>query len=122
MNTQQVADRLVELCRDGKNMQALDELYADDIVSTEMCAGPEMPKEMKGIEAIRGKSRWWYENHIVHSGTTEGPLVAGAFFSVAFKYDITMKANNQRFMLEEIAVYRVKDGKIITEQFFYPME
>ena len=36
MNTEQIAKRLVELCREGKDEQAQDELYADDAVSIEM--------------------------------------------------------------------------------------
>ncbi|RYD90008.1 MAG: nuclear transport factor 2 family protein, partial [Sphingobacteriales bacterium] len=35
MNTQEVADRLVALCKEGKNIQAVKELYADDVVSLE---------------------------------------------------------------------------------------
>lgn len=36
MTTQQVADRLIALCRKEKNVEALKELYAPNIVSTEM--------------------------------------------------------------------------------------
>lgn len=35
MNTQEVADKLVQLCREGKHEQAIDELYADNVVSKE---------------------------------------------------------------------------------------
>ncbi|HEY4936461.1 MAG TPA: SnoaL-like domain-containing protein [Puia sp.] len=35
MTTQQVADRLVALCRKGQIQQAQDELYADSIESIE---------------------------------------------------------------------------------------
>ena len=40
MNTQQVANRLIELCRMGENMQALKELYADNIISKEIPGSP----------------------------------------------------------------------------------
>jgi len=35
MTTQEVADKLVQLCREGKNDQAIEELYADNVVSRE---------------------------------------------------------------------------------------
>ena len=54
MNTQEVATRLVELCRKGENMQALKELYDQNIVSKEM---PGMPNEVtSGIDAVIRKS------------------------------------------------------------------
>lgn len=121
MTTQQVANRLVELCRQGKNEQAIEELYGKDIVSVEPFGDESMPAEMRGIDAIRGKTKWWMENHIVHSGKVSDPIVAGGHFAVAFHYDITAKAKNQRMQIEEIALYEVKNGKIVREQFFYSM-
>ena len=40
MNTQEVANRLVELCRQGKNEDAINELYADNIISREPAGTP----------------------------------------------------------------------------------
>jgi len=58
MNTQQVADRLVEMCRKGENMEAIEELYADNVVSREI---PGVPGEVtSGIKAVFKKSEDWY--------------------------------------------------------------
>ena len=35
MSTQEVALKLVDLCRQGRNMEAIQQLYADDVVSTD---------------------------------------------------------------------------------------
>jgi hypothetical protein len=43
MNTEEVATRLVELCRNGEWRKALDELYAKDIVSVEAHEMENMP-------------------------------------------------------------------------------
>jgi len=43
---------------------------------------------------------------------------AGNFFACAMGFDATMK-DRGRTKMEEIALYEVKDGKIISEQFFY---
>jgi len=34
---------------------------------------------------------------------------------------VTMKPTRQRFTMEEMALYTVKDGKIVREEFFYTM-
>ena len=60
-------------------------------------------------------------NHEVHSVEVEGPLVAGSHFSVVFRLDVTFKPEGKRFKMEEVAVYKVADGKIVYEEFFYSM-
>jgi hypothetical protein len=121
MTTQEVADKLVALCSQGQFAEATDALYSPDIVSMEAGAPPGGSRESKGIAAVKGKGEWWAANHEVHSLKVEGPLVAGAFFSVALKMDVTFKPQSKRFTMEEIALYKVVDGKIIYEEFFYAM-
>jgi hypothetical protein len=101
--------------------EAIDTLYSPEIVSMEAGAPPGGSRESKGLEAVKGKAAWWADNHEVHNAGVEGPLVAGAHFSVAFKFDVTFKPQNRRFTMEEIAVYKVVDGKIVYEEFFYAM-
>lgn len=120
MNTQQVADRLVELCRQGKYEQAQDELYADDAVSIEMEGSPSgAAGNVKGMDAIREKGRQWAANIVeIHGGSVSDPVVAADWFSVAMGIDATYK-DMGRMDMQEICVYRVRDGKIVHEQFFY---
>ena len=40
---------------------------------------------------------------------------------MTFKIDVTYKPESKRFTMEEIAVYKVADGKIVYEEFFYAM-
>ena len=61
------------------------------------------------------------KNHEVHSSTVEGPLVAGSYFAVTFKLDVTFKPEGRRFTMDEIGVYKVANGKIVHEEFFYSM-
>jgi ketosteroid isomerase-like protein len=121
MTTQEVASKLVALCSEGKFEEATEALYSDDIVSMEAGAPPGQSRESKGIAAIKAKGEWWVANHEVHSAKVEGPLVAGSHFAVTFKMDITFKPQAKRFTMEEIAVYKVADGKIVYEEFFYSM-
>jgi hypothetical protein len=121
MTTQEVAGTLVKLCSQGKFDEAMDTLYSPDIVSMEAGAPPGGSREAKGFAAVKAKAEWWVANHEVHSSKVEGPLVAGSHFAVTFKLDVTFKPQSKRFTMEEIAVYKVADGKIVYEEFFYSM-
>lgn len=124
MDTQEVGKRLVELCRQGKNAEAIDTLYSKDIVSVEAMGGPDMPAESRGLEAVKGKNQWWSENHEIHDSSIEGPFPHNDRFAVKFVYDITPKAGpfqGKRNKMNEVAVYTVNDGKITREEFFYSM-
>ena len=118
-NTQQVADKLVNLCSQGKFREATEALYSNDIVSVEAGAPPGGSRESKGLDAVRAKGDWWSENHEVHSAEVKGPLVAGDHFAVTYKLDVTFKPEKKRFTMEEVAVYKVAGGKIVYEEFFY---
>ena len=120
MTTQEIANKLVQLCSQGKFQEAMA-LYSPDIVSMEAGAPPGQSRESKGLAAVKAKGEWWAANHEVHGATVEGPLVAGSHFAVAFKLDVTFKPQSRRFQMEEIGVYKVVDGKIIYEEFFYSM-
>ena len=121
MTTQEIADSLVKLCSEGKFQEATEAFYSPDIVSVEAGAPPGGSRESKGIAAVAAKGQWWAENHEVHAITVKGPLVAGSHFSVMFGLDVTFKPQSKRFTMEEIAVYKVADGKIVYEEFFYNM-
>lgn len=117
--TAQVAQELVALCRQGRNLDAINKLYSPRIVSIEPVGSPEMPAEMSGIDAVRGKNDWWYQNNEVHSAETNGPFVGENQFAVQYTWDATFKPTGQRFKMSEMALYTVKDGKIVREEFFY---
>jgi len=117
MNTEEVALKLVELCRAGKWMEAVSTLYGDDIVSVEPRAMEGMPAEMRGLEAVRGKTEWFLNAHEVHSCTITGPYVARDTFVVQYDLDVTDKASGERMQMGEAGVYTVKNGKVTREEF-----
>jgi hypothetical protein len=119
MTTQEVADKLVEYCREGRNVDAINELYADNIVSKEVEGAPRALTT--GKDDVRTKTIDWYESvEEIHGGEISEPLVAGNHFTVTMDMDVTYKEHG-RMPMSEIAVFEVKDGKIIAEQFFYSM-
>jgi hypothetical protein len=122
MTTLEVGKQLVELCKQGKNDEATERLYGQDIVSVEAGAMPGMSAEARGLQAVIAKGKWWSENHEVHSGVVEGPFPNGDRFIVRFSYDVTHKPSSKRIQMDEMALYTGKDGKIVREEFFYATE
>ena len=120
MDTRQIAERLVALCREGKYDQVYDELFADDAENIEMPAMADGPLgNAKGLDAMRAKSRAWMEAvEEMHGGSVGEPSVSGNWFSVPMSLDVTMKGQ-PRMQMEEMCLYQVRDGKIVREQFFY---
>lgn len=121
MTTIEIANRLVELCRQGRNDEALNTLYAADAVSVEAMPMQGMDREQKGLEAIRRKGEWWVANHEVHKSSVTGPWPHGDRFIVGFAWEVTHKPSGQRIAMDEAALYTVRDGKIVREEFFYGM-
>jgi hypothetical protein len=120
MTTQQVADRLVNLCREGNFEGAVNELYHTDIESNEPVGAGPGPQRVKGIDAVRAKTVEWGKGvEEMHSASISDPVVAGNHFAVAMKVDVTMNGAG-RINMDEVAVYEVTDGKITRDQFFYP--
>lgn len=118
MNTNEIAARLVAHCRNAKWETAQTELFATDAVSIESHPSPAFEKETKGLAAIMEKGRK-FDGMIekLHALTVSDPLVAGDAIACTMSMDVTMKGQ-PRMQMSELCVYAVKDGKIVSEQFF----
>ena len=116
MATKDVAQGLVDLCKQGQFMEAVIAYYSDNIVSVEPMGDPA---EVRGIDAVKGKAEWFASNMEVHEMKLEGPYINGDTFAVRFTLDATMKPTGKRSTMDEIAVYTVADDKIVHEQFLY---
>ena len=118
MTTQQIADRMAVLFKEYKWKEAQDELFAPDATSHE----PEKsqgPRVVAGLENIKQKGNLFQSMvEEFHGGYILGPLVAGNHISFGIFLDMKMH-DAPRSMMEEIAVYTVKDGKVTSEEFFY---
>ncbi len=121
MMSKEIGTKLVALCREGKNLEAIEKFYSADVVSVEACAMPGMDQTQKGIDAIKGKNKWWVDNHEVHGGEVLGPFPNENRFIVFFKFDVTPKQTGTRMTMEEMGLYTVENDKIVREEFFYSM-
>jgi len=121
MTTQEVANQYYELARQSKWIDIQNGLYDEQVQSREPehVASRGVQVITKGREALKAKGtahRAMIE--AVHSQFCSEPLVAGNFFSVVLKREVTYK-NQPRTETEEIGVFEVKNGKVVSEQFFY---
>jgi hypothetical protein len=118
MSTQQIANRLSALFKENKWEEAQEELFDSDAMSIEPYNHAGL-KTVKGIQAIKQKTKDFNQQFDeVHSGYVTDPIVAGKYISFGMGMDAINK-NGIRIKLDEIAVYEVREGKIIKEQFFY---
>lgn len=121
MSTKEVADRLVALLREGKFDQAQNELYAESAVSIEPehASAMGMPLRTEGMAGIKEKGKHWSDSiENFYGGTVSEPVIAGNHFSVSMAFDVKYKEQERREDAE-VAVFKVGDGKVVSEQFFY---
>jgi hypothetical protein len=121
MTTQEVANRYCELAKQNKWPEILNELCADDLINQEPAhvVSRGIEPVTKGLNNIKAKGITNREKiEAIHSQHCSEPLIAGNFFTVTLSRDVAFKGA-PRAIKEEIAIFEVKEGKIISEQFFY---
>ena len=122
MTLKEIADELVAGCREGREAENLERLYALDAVSVEPADMGERGRETRGIEGIRGKHEWWAGTTEVTGGSISDPMPHGDDrFAVIFEMQGRDKESGQTFDMKEVGLYHVADGKIVREEFFYGM-
>ena len=118
VSTAQIAARFNELAQKEKWFEIQEELFSADVKSIEP-AHAEWFNNEEGKGPVRRKGEDWVKRiEAVHRLYTTEPVVAGKYFSVGREMDITVSGLG-RIQLNELMVYEVKDGEIISEQFFY---
>lgn len=118
MEIKQIAERLIEYCNKGQWDAAQKELYAEDAVSIEPHAMEGYEKETRGLKAMYEKGIKFNNSvETMHNLTMSKPLIADNAFALTMYMDASFKGQG-RMAFTELCVYQVKDGKIISEQFF----
>lgn len=124
MNALEIGKALVEAVNDGPEQETafVDQYFTEHTVSIEGQGSDEMPGKIQGIDAIKGKHAWWFDNNTVHGTEAEGPFVGHREdqFVVRFKMDITPKGG-ERMQMVEVGLFTVVDGKVAQEEFLYLM-
>lgn len=118
MTTQEVAARFNKLAQEEKWFEIQDELFSDMVKSIDPPGSPyfgyaegKVPVRRKGEEFVN-------RVEAAHRMYTTEPVVGGNHFAVGREVDITVQGLG-RIQINEVMLYEVKDGQIISEQFFY---
>lgn len=118
MTTQEVATRFNELAQQEKWFEIQDEFFSDAVKSTDPEGSPYFGYA-EGKAAVRKKGEDFVKGiQSVHSAYTTQPVTGGNYFSVGRNIDITVEGFG-RIKIDQVMLYEVKDGQIISEQFFY---
>lgn len=115
---QEVAARFNELAQQEKWFEIQDELFSDDVKSVDPVNSPYLGYA-EGKAAVRKKGEDFVKKiEAFHSARTSEPVIGGSYFAVGREMDITIPGHG-RIQLNEIMLYEVRNGQIVSEQFFY---
>ncbi len=117
VTTEEVAQRLIVLLGEGKNLEAVQTLYAEEIETREADPARNRMGKAATLEAI-GAFNASHEFRYTH---IEGPLISGTHFALSLRFEAREKTGGREFHVEELAVYTVRNGLIVKEEFFYSM-
>jgi len=112
----EVAQTVAGLIRAGATAEVEDKFLAPSVESVE---GVGVSMAFSGKKAVLAKYRSWEADHEIHAMNVEGPWVGATGFALRYTLDATQKSTGQRHQMEEIAVYTVKNGKIVREEFHF---
>lgn len=117
MTTQEIAKIVVDNCRSG-NMFDNYELYDENAVKYEPTDSPT-DRETKGKQAILNSAKYFHSmiEKLISRDVSE-PLIAGNHFAFRLCQEFQLKGIGYH-KLDEICLLRVKDGKVIYEEYFY---
>src|SRR2546428_10279797 len=76
-NTFEIGKKLVDFCKQGKDLEAIETLDSPNIVSVEALPDPRFTQRMDGIAAIRRKFQWRIQNPLIHVCEVPGPPTHG---------------------------------------------
>ena len=118
MTTQEIAERFDELARQEQWFEIQDEFFADNVRSVDPPDSPYFGCA-EGKDAVRKKGEDFVKKiKEVHKTYTTHPVVGGNHFAVGRNVDITVEGFG-RITIDQVMLYEVKDGEIVSEQFFY---
>lgn len=118
MTTQAVADQLVNLLREGKFEAIYDQLFDKEKVRHIEPQSPYFP-DLTGVKAIKEKDAQMGANiESVQSMEVGDAIVSKDHIALTYRISLALK-DGSTMSLDEIIVYKVENGKIVLEQFFY---
>ena len=111
---EKTAQQLIQLCEAGKFDEAYQQLFAKDAKSIEPDGSTS-----DGLTAILQKSEAFKTDVEFVDCKMGTPQFAGNYFTLKEAFYSVIRKTGEKKLMEEIAVYKVENGKIVEERFFY---
>jgi ketosteroid isomerase-like protein len=113
-NVQELDKQVNDAVLSGKAMEAFEKYYADDVVMQENSDEPRVGKNVnrKAEEEFFASVEAW------NGGACTASAVNGDVSFSEWEYDLTFKGGH-RTKMNQVAVRRWQDGKIVHERFYY---
>jgi hypothetical protein len=117
MTTKEVAERYYELAQTNNWATVIEELFSPEATSTEP-SFTNAPVAVGKEQILANVNKMSEDTEEMFGGYCTAPVVAGHYFSLTMGMDVKMKGRD-RVNMEEVCVFKVNEGKIISQQFFY---
>ncbi len=124
MNAMEIGQKMVAAVNKGRDAEHafVLEYYDEKIVSIEGQGDENMPQQMAGLDAVKGKHTWWYDNNEVHGSVATGPYCGHRDDQFVVRHNMdTTPQGGDRGQMEEVGIYTVAGGKIVQEEYLYLM-
>jgi len=116
MGIKEDVKKLTDMILQGKTMEAFEEFYSEDIVMQENSEEPRVGKDTN-----REFEKQFMENiEEFHGMTLNGTAFSddGETVMTEWEMDVTFKGA-PRMKSAQVSVQKWKDGKVVSERFFY---
>ena len=118
LSTPEVAARFNELAREEKWFEIQDEFFTDNVRSIDPPGSPYFGYA-EGKSNVRKKGEEFVKKiEAFHGAFTSEPVIGDNYFAVGRQVDVTVQGHG-RIQINQVMLYEVKDGQIVSEQFFY---
>jgi len=111
----EIANGLKEMLSEQKFVQAYQLLYSDDAESIDPLNTSGQP--LKGLTTLLEREKDFLSRASIQKITLSDPIIAGSYFTMSLRMSFDLK-DQGHMDIEEICLYKVKDGKIASQQFF----
>lgn len=94
-------------------LEQIFDLYSEGIESEEIGSG----QIFRGIAAVEKKIAAWAKQHPEAAYNPVNMWCDGQ--TITIEWEITLKSKGRKGILRELAIYELREGKIIRERFYY---
>jgi hypothetical protein len=110
----EIAQRLIFLLERKQFRQALEELFDENVESIDPINRDQPP--IKKLSALIEREKLFLSNVTIDEIKISPALFASTYFTITLTMLFSVEGKETR--LDEICVYQVRSGKIVSQQFF----